>query len=563
VALRNAFPVQFSPSTVSDAIDATNIRDGVMAALTNLIPDPSTTNLWQCRPASMKAGDMNAGDGAFSPGFSSGFQIGGLFGGTQTFISALLVVGNRAYGMVATTSIPGHDAPFSFNLSTNSFDTISGITAPNTPASPPTSGFWTPPSIAAVGTKLIFTHPGFNFTGGFAFGVLDISNPAAPAWTAQNTTVNALAALPSWVAQFNGRAWFLVNIPGGQPAAYFTDVLAPTVITNANQIVTFEDNQALTVAAGLGLFNQLGGQVQALMVFKGTANVYQITGDAALSTLSRNSLNVATGTASPLSVTTTPAGLAFLAPDGLRLIDFYARISDPIGVDGKGINVPFLNIVEPTRANMACNQNVLRASVQNGGVTGAPQQEWWFDISRKKWSGPHTFPASMIEPYLNTFIMAPLGILGSLWRSDVVQSLTSSFVENGVPLSFAYTTCFLPDAKQMAEFCVVETTLNMALTQNQGAVTVQALDQQASVLGQVQVQQTGTATIWGQFNWGQASWGAPASNLAHRDLNWPQPLVFSRMQFQVTGTCTAGFKIGDMFTRMQRLGYLQRYAGAG
>lgn len=563
MALRNAIPVQFSPSTASDAVDSTNLRDGVMAMLTNLIPDPSTTNLWQCRPAAVKIADMNAGGGPFSSGFSSGFETGGLFGGTQTFVSTLLVIGTRAYGMVATTAFPGHDAPFSFNLATNSFDVISGITNANTPASPATSGPWTPPIMAAIGTKVICTHPGFNFAGGFAFGVLDISNPLAPAWTAQNTTTNNLPALPAWVQNFNGRAWFLVNIPNGQPGAYFTDVLAPTVITNANQVLTFDDNQPLTTAAGLGLFNQSGGQIQALMIFKGTANVYQITGDAALSTLARNSLNVATGTAAALSVTTTPVGLAFLAPDGLRIIDFYARISDPIGVDGRGINLPFLNIVVPSRANAGCNQNVLRVTVQNGGVIGAPFQEWWFDISRKKWSGPHTSSVSMIEPFNNTFITCPVNVLGSLWRSDVVQSLTSTFVENGVPLTWTYTTCLLPDTKQMAEFCIVETTINMALTSSQGAVTVQALDQNTSVLGQVQVQQFGSGVLWGQFNWGQANWGAPSSNLAHRPLSWTQPLVFSRIQFSVSGNSVAGFKIGDLFTRMQRLGYIQRYAGAG
>jgi len=562
MAIRNSAPLHFTPHGASDAVDSTNLQQGVMQALTNLIPDPSTPNLWQCRPASIVRVNFNSG-GPFSSGFSSGFQHA-LFAGTSGFISVMLVIGNRAYGMIAQQQFGvGQDAPFSLNLLTNSFDPITGITAANIPASPPSTGAWTPPIMALIGPKIICTHPGFNFGGGFAFGVLDISTVTAPTWTAQNTTINALPALPIWVANFNQRAYFLVNIPNGQPGAYFTDVLLPTQITNANQVITFEDTQLLVAAGGLALFNQLGGIVQSLMVFKGTANIYQITGDSALSTLSRNSLNVATGTASPLSITNTPKGLAFLAPDGLRLIDFNAKITDPIGVDGQGINAPLINAVVPSRVNIGCNQNVLRASLQNGAAVGAPNQEWWYDISRSKWSGPHTFPASMIEPYNNTFIIAPIAVTASIWQSDVVQGGSSTFVENGVQMTSTYTTCFLPDAKTMSEFACVEATLNMALNPAQGPVSVQALTQDGSVIGSVLVANPGTPTLWGQFNWGQAPWGGSGSTaLAHRDLPWTAPLVFSRVQISAVGNSALGFKLGDLFMRYQKLGYLQRYAGA-
>ncbi|HEX8838249.1 MAG TPA: hypothetical protein VF748_15005 [Candidatus Acidoferrum sp.] len=536
MSIRNGVPLQFKPKGASDAIDSTNVFEGAMALLQNLIPDPTTADLWQCRPASLKL-----------TGFS-GFTAPG-------FISAMEVFGNFAYGMIASARNPGQDEPFMFNLVSKAFVTISGVTAANTPLSPPSTGAWTPPTISLVGVNLIVTHPGFNFGGGFAFGVLNISNPAAPTWTAQNTTGNALPALPTWVAAFNGRAWFGVNPATGQPGAYFTDILTLN-ITNANQVITFDDNQQITTASGLGLFNQLGGVVQALMVFKSTANIYQITGDAALSTLARNTLNVATGTLSPLSVTTTPKGLAFIAPDGLRLIDFYARITDPIGVDGAGINVPFIYSVVPSRAQAASNQNVLRVSVQNGLAAGAPQQEWWYDISRQKWSGPHTFPASMIAAFNNTFIMTPVGVNASLWQSDVAQSSSSSFVENGQQLNFSWATSMLPDPKTMSYFAMVETTLNMTFVNGQSPVLVQALDQNAGVLGSVSLSAPAGGTIWGQFTWGQALWGGASFGLFPRALEWAQPIVFRRLQLQATGVCIGGFKIGDAFLRYQKLGYM-------
>lgn len=536
MSIRRGVPLPFSPQGASDAIDATNVFPGAMALLQNLIPDPSTSNLWQCRPAAVQLTNF------------SGFT-------TPGFISTMQVIGIYAYGMIASGRNPGHDEPFAFNLLSKTFVTITGITAANTPLSPVTTGAWVPPTMALAGANLVVTHPGFNFSGGFAFGVLNISNPVAPTWTAQNTTTNTLPALPIWVETFNNRLWFLVNPPVGQPGAYFTDILSLNMI-NPNQVITFDDTQQLTTAAGLGLFNQLGGVIQSLMIFKNTANVYQITGDAALSTLARNSLNVATGTLSPLAVTTTPRGLAFLAPDGLRLIDFQARISDPIGVDGQGINVPFIFNAVPSRAQAACNQNVLRISVQNSNAVGAPIQEWWYDISRHKWSGPHTFPANQISAFNDTFIVAPLGVNATLFQSDVAQSSTSTFVENGQILTFIWQTAMLPDPKQAAYFAMVETSLNLELAAGQSVVTVTAFDQNGQIFQQVTVKPAQLGTIWGQFTWGQALWGGATSGLFPRQLEWTAPIVFRRLGLQAVGASFGGLKIGDAFLRYQQLGYM-------
>src|SRR5258708_25288127 len=276
MALRKAKPLPWSPHGASDTLDSSTSFPGAMANLQNLIPDPSTDDLWQCRPASLLLNDL-----------STTFN-------TPTFISCTIVIGNRLYGMVSTARNPGQDEPFCYNILTNSFTTISGVTAVNSPISPSQIGAWNPPVMTLVGSKIIVAHPGFTGAGGAFFGVLDTTNANALTWTAQNTTINALIAPPQWVSNFNGRCYFLVNPPGAQPAAYFSDVLIPTQITNANQILTFGDNIALTCSGGLALFNQLGGIIQSLMVFKGVVNIYQITRGAALTNFTLNTLNVAT-----------------------------------------------------------------------------------------------------------------------------------------------------------------------------------------------------------------------------------------------------------------------------
>src|ERR1700748_65930 len=98
MGLRPAQPLPFTPLGLSDALDGTGVFSGAMALLQNLIPDPSTRGLWQCRPA---ASPLTSFGGFSSPGF----------------ISCYKVVGNIVYGMIATSRFAGNDEPFAYNLS--------------------------------------------------------------------------------------------------------------------------------------------------------------------------------------------------------------------------------------------------------------------------------------------------------------------------------------------------------------------------------------------------------------------------------------------------------------
>lgn len=559
MTIRNATPIKFSPVGLSDALDSSNVFQGAMGQLVNLIPDPTTKNLWQCRPAAItqadfaiQGGDFNSPD--FSPDFNIGFNLSGAGNG---FISALMRVGTKVFGMISTNRNPGRDEPFAYDLVTNTFSVITGVTAANTPLSPATSGDWVPPTMDLIGVNLVVTHPGYNGSGGVMFGWFNISDPAAITWQGGNTVTTLLPTPPTAVKQFFNRAYFLVNPPTGQPAAYFTDVLTLT-ITDPTHILTFNDNIKLTAIGALPLNSQLtGGTIQSLVVFKGAAQMWQITGDAAITTnpLSINAMNVATGTLAPNSICATSKGLAFIAPDGLRVIAFNGNISDPIGDAGGGITVPFIFAVAPSRIVADCTAKTLRVTVQNGGAVGTPNQEYWYDIPRGCWSGPHSFPASQIVAYDNTFIMAPIGVLGKLFRSDSAQNATSTFVENGVQLSFTWASSMLPNTQQMSENAMVETTLNVAFPAGQ-QIAVYAADENGAVYNSVVLAAAASTTIWGQFVWGQALWQGGANALTPRQLKWTIPIVFQRLSVIATGNCAQNLKIGDLFMRYQQLGYL-------
>lgn len=645
---RKSQPVKWSPRGLSDTLDTSEIFEGAMALLQNLVPDPSTANVWQCRPAAQvlnnfrQAGVIathgaitggtgytagtyngvaltNSTRGMLLPATANitvaggavtavtivfgglGAQVGDvltvsntLVGGTGSgfstpvatlnapsntvgAISALQVIGNFAFGMVGVVSgsFNGFDIPFCFNLLTNQFVTISGITTGNVPTSlpawnpPATPPEWLPPAMALVGSKLIITHAGYSGTGSNFIGVIDVSNPNTPAYSTTNLTgAQTFTVVPTWVSNFSGRAYYIHNLIA-QPAVIFSDQLVPTNVTNANQVLTFNDNVALTAMGALQLNNQLGGIVQSLMVFKGVANIFQITGDYALNNLSINTLNVATGTLAPNSIVPTPKGLAFMSPDGYRVIDFQANVSDPIGQSGSGITLPFINAVRPSRVAASCNGTIFRSTVQNGIKPGTPVEEYWFQFGAN-WNGPQLFPISsgqMTAPSLSaeynaTFICAYAGMPGSLWRSDYYQSPSSTFVENGLQMTWVYQTPELPSAEQMGNIAITETTLMCAFGVGNTQFGVSALSPSGSGITAAAITSQAGATLWGSFTWGGAVWGSQLVTLADHQIAWSIPIVSTRISFQVNGNSAQNVKLGTLRARYHPLDqYLTPAAG--
>jgi hypothetical protein len=227
-----------------------------------------------------------------------------------------------------------------------------------------------------------------------------------------------------------------------------------------------------------------------------------------------------------------------------------------------GVTVPFINAVTPSRMAAACGGNVMRISVQNGAAQGAPNQEFWYDVARGIWSGPHTFPMSLVQPYNNTFIGQPITVPGSLWQSDAVQSSTSTYVEDGQQMTWIWSTPMLPDTDHMTNNAMTETTLDLALSSTFPTVQVSALDENSAVQNSVQVQSTGSTTIWGAFTWGAALWGSALNSLAPRQLPWTIPIVFTRLGIQASGQSAQGVIVGTMHLRYQILRYLSNVLAA-
>ena len=721
--LRNTKPLTIRPVGITDSLDGTNqLGPGSMASLQNLVPAPHTRSIMVPRPASTLVTD-------FDPPFT-----GPLHG------EALLVVGPRYYGMIATGRFPGRSEPFAYDSETNAFVTIQGVAADNTPLTQPTTGDWIPPTMAQVGGRVIVTHPGFADLGtpNKYFGVIDmtggsisglatlngtttiIGGPAlyfaqpgwvitgldvpagttvvatsqlflartgdthsnttldnlsgiiyvgmtvdgpgivpgttiaadlgagafqlsiaatatavgvslalegatitmsqaatagavenvainggnflAPLWAAINTNPFQLPNVPVAVAQFAGRAWFAHNSPPSGSdhlgAVTFSDSGAAVTVSNSTavQTLTFQNGLHVNALAPLGLNNALvGGIVQSLIAFQGGTNYQQITGDQSTNNLQVNNSSEAVGTLAPLSIASTPAGLMFIAPDGLRIIDQQGNASPPLGTNGDGIAQPFINAVWPTRMSAAYNEDIYRISVysalSSGGIeAGGPVwQEFWFHVKLKSWSGPHTFPArhirslqssSATHPPLGFVLFSSDTSLIGLWFSDSLPRRDSVYIENDAQMRCIYRTSLQPDNQEMAQNCVIESSFFTQIPYGMIALIKAVNDDQQILDHTFLVGLPSPQSLWGSMVWGEGAWGTGFSLspdslwgemvwgdavwgggtigdavLSQRRLAWTQPLVFKQAALVITIPAAANVALGNLYVRYEVQGY--------
>lgn len=667
-------PLRFTPRTVSDTVDGDNSPEGACSSLSNLIWAPDTPSVLECRPANLKISNFS---GFTSPAVTSAaYQVNGII-----------------FGMIGSGLNAGKDQPFAYNVAGAAFLTVSGITSANTPTTQSTSGIWTPPTMDMVGSRIIVTHPGFNYAGGFAFGYFDISGfsssitgdvtsgsptvngsfsiagigpgytisgtdiPAnttvvntgnvtfsvtgtthsnttidsiasttgmfvgqqiagsgiptgttiasitsgtaitisqaatasatvplsisgqfitlsanatgsanaesiaiaggtsgMPLWAAGNTTgAIQLAGIPQAVKQFGNRAYFAQS-----NFLVFTDILSLNISDAFGvQVLTIDDTSSITALSGLPFYTTTGGVLQALIIFK-QYSIWQVTGDIALGTLSLNQLSGTVGTAAPRSVCITPAGVYFMASDGIRVINLEGQVSEP----DPDLAVPFIYAVTPSRVNACFNSDIYRICVQNGNKINTPYEEYYYSIKYKGWVGPQTFRVDLAVAYMNNFIVFNNAIPATMWESYSVQNQNdqgNTFIENSVQLTWNYITPPMTDDGNMYANAAVRTTLDMALPGTGDTYTFQAVDANSGVVAQATLTAPASEAIWDAFNWGDGTlWGAEQLGLQAETIPWTQPLIFNKLSFQGSGNSSLGLKLGSLYVGYENLRYLKQ-----
>jgi hypothetical protein len=535
MAIPKSYPARFTPKGLCDAYDATDKFPGACRSLKDLIFDQANPELVISRPGVTQHTDF------------TGFN-------TPGFISVQTTIGTRVYGMVASARNAGKDEPFCYDLVAAAFVSISGVTSGNSPTSPATSGAWTPPTIASVGVYLIITHPGFNGLGANFFGVIDLTNPAAPAWSSNNLTTQPLTAVPTAVANFNNRAYFAVGnkLPYG-------DVLLLSR-TLATQQLTIGDQTDVTALSGLPVQTTSSGVLQALIVFKKN-QIWQVTGDTTTNNLSQNYVSLTIGTTAPRSLAQSPQGLYFAASAGpyfidpmgtLRSVTNTAQDPDP------DIQIPYVNTTQTTRIAGAYSGSVYRVCIPTVINGQSVTNDYWFDEHRRRWNGPHSFAYDCASSYGNNFVISGAGNSHLLMGSQSVPDTTSVFTDLGVAQSPMMLTSTFPKPGKMTEKQVVESTQELSASGGNITYQVTVQDEQGNALETVAVPIVAAGGLWGGGgNWGGGGIWTNSWNIPHvYSLPWAAPIVFKKMALEITASASAQLQIGTHFARYQDTGYM-------
>jgi hypothetical protein len=273
-------------------------------------------------------------------------------------------------------------------------------------------------------------------------------------------------------------------------------------------------------------------------------------------------VNGSVGTAANNTICATPLGTAFVAPDGVRFLGLNGHVTDPVGVYGNGVNVPFLNPVAPSRMCAAFNNNVLRITVQNSQTVGQPYQEYWYDFSLEVWTGPHTSAFNLLVPVYGSslgFVGALQGAPAVLSNSTTVPSSSASFTENGSALSFVWQTALMPDSEDNEMSALIQSAVAMSFGAAQ-SVVMTPYDDNAVQMDTITLtggpQSSSATSVWGAFNWGAAPWGSTKGLFKQYPMNWSTPLVFKQMTLNMTGSSNAAFAVGNVYGKVRRLGYM-------
>jgi hypothetical protein len=460
--------------------------------------------------------------------------------------------------MLASGITVGYDAPFCYDTASATFVLLTGVTAFNVPVSPGISGAWTPPTMVLVGNYVVITHPGYTLTTG-PVGTIDLTTNVYAIGNMMQGTTPVLPAAPAAAGSFFGRAWYAVG-----NTVYFSNTLEPLVQTDSGQQLTLgAATENITAFAPQGISTSTQGILSALVVFKGSS-IWQITGDWNFGTtaggdLALNQLTSTVGCSAPRTVQSTPAGIMFMAVDGIRTIPPLSMIVSEPQPD---VVFPFFNCTEVTRACAAYSIDTYRISLDTITTTDVVgRSEYWFALKVGKWSGPHTRPADAIAGLGSSFILAPSGMVGVLEKSNTYSSTNDTFIEDGTPLLITLVSSLIDPQPPMAEKASIEMTTSAVY----GSVpySAQVLDSRGALLAQGTITSVTAPHVWGGSGlaWGTLGilWASIPYNSVIAPLNFSAPLVFKTCQIVITGASGLYFRFGRIDFRYEAM----QYTGAG
>ncbi|MDE2343178.1 MAG: hypothetical protein KGL63_07270, partial [Betaproteobacteria bacterium] len=351
---------------------------------------------------------------------------------------------------------------------------------------------------------------------------------------------------PTAVAQYNGRAYYVVG-----NMLYFSDPLAPFMMTDAGQALTLGSTAPIKAIVGQPLTTGTQGILNALLAFKGTS-IWQVSGDYSLNTLTVQELTHSVGSTAPRTIAPTPQGVFFMAVDGIRTVSLVGQVSEP----NPDLVFPFMNVTTPSRAVAAYSADTYRICLEGtNALLTTGSMDYWYSLRFKRWTGPHSFSYNAATALGSAVILASNSVTGSLFTSNCFPSTSDTYTENGSGLTTTLISCPISPNPPMTEKAAVEMEAYALPGAPASSYQINVYD----VLGQNQVSTSfgpySANYLWNGTTWGGGTWGSPTYNLPAWPVYFPQPIVFKSGIIQITGVPSSTARLGPVRFRYEGLGY--------
>jgi hypothetical protein len=210
---------------------------------------------------------------------------------------------------------------------------------------------------------------------------------------------------------------------------------------------------------------------------------------------------------------------------------------------------PFQNIINPSRACAAFSGSIYRVCVTtiiNGLQTPA---DYWFDVTRRRWTGPHTYPYDMCAAYSNYFLISYISNGAALFSSQYIPQSSSVYNDNGTPISVNFQTSFLPKTENINIKQVIESTIEVSSVAPNLQYAITALGEDDMYLTSTVVTDTNSTLVWGGGGvWGGANevWQTGLNIPTTVTIPWSTPLVFKKLSILITSSSSYNMEIGQL-----------------
>jgi len=204
--------------------------------------------------------------------------------------------------------------------------------------------------------------------------------------------------------------------------------------------------------------------------------------------------------------------------------------------------------------------NIYRICVQTTIQGVAQTNDYWFDLRRMRWTGPHSFIYDCASQHNNSFVLSGPATGAALFGSNVLdRSLATIYNDNGAAIVSSLTSAFLANPAPMSFKQTIESNIDLSSGGLALQFTISATDDYDNQIAVASVTTPAPAAIWGQFNWGDGTlWAATKANPRNYGIDWNIPVVWDRMSLNVNATSSSDVSVGKSVIKYQVCGYENR-----